>query len=82
MRSFDTSHLEQFYKLDGPEMELVTYRYGDFNQLAELIQHYYANDAEREAIRRRGFERTKQNSTWTIRLGEMFDVLRAEGAIR
>jgi spore maturation protein CgeB len=59
----------------------VTYRYGDFNQLADLIEYWYAHDAEREAVRRRGFERTKQNSTWTVRLGEVFDILRAEGAI-
>jgi hypothetical protein len=60
---------------------LVTYRYGDLKQLADLIEHYYRNDAEREAIRRRGFERTKKNSTWSVRLEEMFAVLRAEGAI-
>jgi hypothetical protein len=73
--------LERFYKLDGPDIELVTYGYGNFKQLADLIDHYYRNDAQREAIRQRGFERTKQNSTWSVRIEEMFDVLRAEGAI-
>ena len=73
--------LERFYKLDGPDIELVTYGYGNFKQLADLIDHYYSNDAQREAIRQRGFERTKQHSTWSLRIEEMFDVLRAEGAI-
>jgi hypothetical protein len=74
--------LERYYKLDGPDMELVTYTYGSYNELAALIEYYHSRDVEREAVRRRGFERTKKNSTWTVRLQEMFDVLRQQGAIK
>jgi hypothetical protein len=62
--------------------ELVTYKFGDFKQLAGLIDYYYSHAAARERIRRAGHERTKRDHTYTNRLTQMLEVLRAEGAIR
>jgi hypothetical protein len=73
--------LDNYFILDGPNKELVTYEFGNFTQLADLIQHYYINDAEREAVRHRGFIRVQRDHTWMTRLEEMFAVLRDEGAI-
>jgi spore maturation protein CgeB len=59
----------------------VTYEFGNFKQLAELIEHYYRETGEREAIRRAGHERTKRDHTYTQRLEAMLGVLRSEGAL-
>ena len=57
------------------------YRFGDLDSLAAKIRHYLANDDERERIRRAGLEHTHAHHTYTHRMTEMLDVLRAEGAI-
>ena len=67
--------LEDSYILDGPEKELITYEYENWDQLAELIQYYTDNPEERETIRKRGFERTKRDHVWTVRIQEMLDIV-------
>jgi Glycosyl transferases group 1 len=57
------------------------YRFGDFDSLAAKIRHYLVHDNERERIRRAGHEHTVAHHTYTHRMTEMLDVLRAEGAI-
>jgi hypothetical protein len=47
--------------------EIVTYKYGDFADLEEKINHYLTYDQEREAIRKAGFERTKRDHTYARR---------------
>lgn len=47
--------------------ELVTYKFGDFDDLREKINHYRENDVEREKIRKAGFERTKKDHTYAKR---------------
>lgn len=54
--------LEDQYE-DGKH--LVLYDYGDFDQLNKLIDHYRANNEQREAIRRAGHEHVKKNQTYT-----------------
>jgi hypothetical protein len=42
-----------------PYKEFIPYNYGDFNGLKTIIDYYLTYDEERNAIRRRGFERCK-----------------------
>lgn len=74
--------LEDHYILDGPEKELVTYEYNNWDQLASLISYYFRNNDEREAIKKRGFIRTKRDHTWLSRISQMLDILRVEGLIK
>lgn len=55
------------------ENELVTYNYGDFEQLKSLIDYYLdpANDEERDRIRLAGFNRTKRDHTYVQRWGKI-----------
>lgn len=48
--------------------EIITYKYGDFEYLAYLIDYFIANEDERLAIRDRGHERTKKDHTYTNRM--------------
>lgn len=58
-----------------PGKEVVFYEYGNFQQLADLIQYYYSHDAEREAIRRAGHERTKRHHTYVKRMERMLSIV-------
>lgn len=60
--------------------EIVTYPFGDFDELKRLIDYYVEHDEEREAIRLAGFERTKRDHTYTNRAQTVIDtVLEQEG---
>lgn len=75
--------LEKEFKLNGPlpvasaasEMEIVTYPYGDFEQLKTTIDYYLEHPFERHLIQNAGFERTKNTHTYTQRMKEMLDVV-------
>lgn len=56
--------IENHFKL---AQELVVYEYNNFYQLEGLIDFYTKHDKPREAIRRRGHERTKKDHTYTKR---------------
>lgn len=47
--------------------EVVTYTFGDFEGLKDIIDYYLTHDAEREKIRKAGFERAKRDHTYTQR---------------
>lgn len=55
---------------------LVFYRYGDFDQLRTLINHYLANDEAREQIRKAGHEHVKANHTYAHRWQQILDTVR------
>lgn len=60
--------LEKLFHADsGPNQEIATYDFGNFDQLKIIIDHYLSHDEEREAIRLRGHERTKRDHTYTSR---------------
>lgn len=58
--------------------EIITYPFNDFTILKSTIDYFIANDAEREAIRERGHERTKQDHTYTQRLAELITTIQNE----
>lgn len=47
--------------------ELITYTYGDFEQLKRLIDYYLEHREERDVIRQAGHERTKRDHTYKRR---------------
>jgi glycosyltransferase involved in cell wall biosynthesis len=48
--------------------EIITYPFNDFEYLKYLIDYFVENGQEREEIRKRGFEKTKKEHTYTNRL--------------
>ena len=44
-------------------------------ELLQKVRYYLAHDAEREAIRRRGYERARRDHTWRRRLNDAFQAL-------
>lgn len=52
---------------DELKQELVTYKLGDFDDLKRKIDYYVEHDEEREAIRRRGFDKVVNNYTYKHR---------------
>lgn len=57
--------------VDGKE--IVTYKHGDLQDLKQKIDYYLNAAEEREAIRRAGFERTKNEHTYTHRWQEILN---------
>lgn len=73
--------LEDEFTLDGPDQNLVTYEYGNFEQLHGLIDYYVAHDDERELIRRAGHEFVKEHATYHNRLQQMLEVVMPYGSL-
>ncbi len=72
--SFDSRNHPQNIR----SVELITYNFGDFNQLSDLINTFVENDELRNEIRMNGFERTKKDHTYTNRLSEMLRIVTIE----
>jgi hypothetical protein len=60
---------------------LIPYKHGDFETLKAIIDHYVANDKERDAIRLAGMEHVKNNHTYIHRVQMILDKLKADGQI-
>lgn len=55
--------------------EIVLYEHGNLQDLKEKIDYYLVHDAEREQIRKAGFERTKRDHTYVKRWEKILEVL-------
>lgn len=55
--------------------ELVTYKFGDFNDLQQKINYYLENDRERNEIRERGMKRTIKDHTYHNRMAKMLETV-------
>lgn len=60
----DIKGFDECYE-DGKEV--VLYKHGDLDDLKQKIDYYLTHDAEREAIRQAGHERTKRDHTYVNR---------------
>lgn len=58
---------------EDDNIELVTYKFGDFKQLKDKIDYYLKNPKKREDIRRRGFEKVINNYTYKHRWQTIID---------
>jgi len=64
--------------LDTAKTELITFPFEDFVYLKYVIDYYLKNEEEREAIRQRGFLRTKAEHTYTERLQYILNIIENE----
>ena len=55
--------------------EIATFKFGDFEDLKNKIDYYLEHKDEREAIRKAGHERTKNNHTYKHRWAEIIEEL-------
>lgn len=55
--------------------EIVTYQFGNFDDLMTKIDYYLTHDEEREAIRLAGHECTKREHTYTHRLTTLLNTI-------
>jgi FkbM family methyltransferase len=62
--------LEQYYI---PDEEIVVA--SSIDELADKTRYYLSHNSEREAIARRGYERTLREHTWSRRLTDIFNTL-------
>ena len=63
------------------EDELVTYKFGKFSMLQDLIDYYLERNEEREKIQLAGHLRTKHHHTYTHRVKQIFEILRKDGVL-
>lgn len=55
--------------------EFISFPDGDTQKLRGLVKHYLAHPEERLKIARRGYEKTKNNNTFLMRMQEVFRVI-------
>lgn len=60
--------------------EIVTYQ--NANDAAEKIKYYLKNEAEREKIAKKGYERVMREHTWEKRFSEMFEFAQNMGLVK
>ena len=68
----DIKGVEENYE---PNKEVVLYKHGDLQDLKEKIDYYLTHEAEREAIRQAGFERTVRDHTYINRWKTILEVV-------
>lgn len=68
----DIKGIEECYE-DGKE--IVLYEHGNLQDLKDKIDYYLLHNQEREAIRKAGFERTKQDHTYVNRWKFILDTV-------
>jgi hypothetical protein len=59
--------------------ELVTFEFGDVEDLHAKLRYYATHDETRERIARRGFERAHRQHTFAARISQIFDCVRGHG---
>lgn len=70
--------IENLYKIEGEDKELVTYEFNNFEQLESLIEYYLTHEDVRRDIKIRGFKRTVQEHTYTHRLSYLLNIIENE----
>ena len=64
--------IEDYFDL---EKELITYTFGNFDDLKQSIDYFLTHDEERERIRIAGHERTKRDHTYLQRWAKILEVI-------
>lgn len=65
--------LEDMFEIDK---EIVTFEFGNFQELREKLSWYVSHDSEREKIARAGYERGQKQHTFAARIKQIFDIIR------
>jgi len=69
-------YLPELEEMFDVQNELVTFEFGDTEDLYSKLSFYFKHDEERERIARRGFERAHKQHTFTARISQIFDCVR------
>lgn len=64
--------LEDMFEIDK---EIVTFEFGNFQELREKLSWYASHDKERERIARAGYERGRKQHTFSARIRQIFDIV-------
>jgi len=64
--------LEDLFEIDK---EIVTFKYGNFEELRDKLSWYITHDKEREKIARAGYNRGIKQHTFTARVKQIFDIV-------
>ncbi len=56
--------------------EIVTFEYGNLEELRDKLAWYTKHDQERERIARAGYERGRKQHTFSARIKQIFDIVR------
>ena len=67
--------LEELFEIGK---EIITFAYGDLEEVKDKLAWYTSHDAEREKIARAGYERGRKQHTFATRIQQIFDVVRRE----
>lgn len=67
--------IEDLFVIEGDKQEIVTFTFGDFKDLKSKIDYYLTHDSEREAIRQRGLNRTRNEHTYLHRWATILEII-------
>lgn len=67
--------LEEFFDIDK---EIVTFEYGNVEEVRDKLKWYLAHDHERERIAQAGYERAHHDHTFTARVQKILSIIRTE----
>lgn len=65
--------LEEMFEIGK---EIITFEYGNFDEMREKLGWYIKNDNEREKIANAGFQRAHRDHTFTARINQIFEIVR------
>jgi spore maturation protein CgeB len=67
------SELEDLFEIDK---EIVTFEFGNVEELRDKLSWYITHDSERERIARAGYERGRKQHTFSARIKQILDIVR------
>jgi spore maturation protein CgeB len=67
--------LEELFEIGK---EIITFEFGNVEEVREKLLWYLAHDAERQRIARAGYERGRKHHTFTARIQQIFDIVQKE----
>ena len=56
--------------------EIITFQFGDFEDIRDKLSWYISHDSERERIARAGYDRGRKQHTYSVRVQQMLDIVR------
>ncbi len=56
--------------------EIITFEFGNVEELRDKLSWYITHDSERERVARAGYERGRKQHTFSARIQQIFDVIR------
>jgi spore maturation protein CgeB len=65
--------LEDFFDIGK---EIITFEFGEVDDLKEKLSWYLAHDNEREKVARAGYERGRKQHTFTARINQILDIIK------